>query len=53
MKTLRDLRAYAEEKGMSEYSIERLIDQTETDGNGNVIDYEDICFYIDCTMEEN
>ena len=53
MKTLKDLRAYAESKGMSEYDIERLIDEAETDGDGNVIDFETICFGIDCETEEN
>ena len=51
MKTLRDLRAYAEANGMNEYDIERLIDETETDENGNVIDFEAICFGIDCEIE--
>ena len=48
MKTLRDLRAYAEDKGMSAYDVERLIDETETDSDGNVIDYESIIYGIDC-----
>ena len=49
MKTLKDLRAYAESKGMSEYEIERLIDETETDGNGNILDdYDTICLSINC-----
>lgn len=55
MKTLKDLRDYAMEKGMSQDNIERLIDQTESDGNGNITDsdFEAICFGIDCEMEEN
>lgn len=52
MKTLRDLRAYAENKGMSERDIERLIDEVETDGDGNIIDdFKAICFGIDCETE--
>ena len=52
MRTLKDLREYAERKGMSEYDIERLIDETETDGNGNIIDnYEAICLSINCEFE--
>ena len=51
MKTLNDLREYARTKGMSEANIARLIDEVETDGNGNVVDYDDICFGIDCEME--
>ena len=52
MKTLKDLRKYAEIKGMTDYEIERLIDETKTDGNGNIIDdYETICLAIDCEME--
>lgn len=51
MKTLNDLRAYARTKGMSESSIERLISEVETDGNGNVLDYERVCFGIDCEMD--
>lgn len=52
MKTLHDLRAYAENKGMSERDIERLIDEVETDGNGNIIDdFKAICFGIDCETE--
>ncbi len=52
MKTLKDLRELAERKGMSDYDIERLIDETETDGNGNIIDdYESICLSIECEFE--
>ena len=51
MRTLTDLREYAKRKGLSEYNIERLIDETETDGNGNVIDYDIICLSIDCEIE--
>ena len=52
MRTLKDLREYAERKGLCEYDIERLIDETETDGNGNIIDdYETICSAIDCEIE--
>ena len=52
MRTLKDLREYAKRKGMCEYDIERLIDETETDGNGNIIDdYESICLSIDCEFE--
>ena len=48
MKTLNDLREHARTKGMSEASIERLISEVETDENGNVLDYDDIVFGIDC-----
>ena len=52
MKTLKDLREYAERKGMSDYDIERLIDEIETDGNGNIIDdYDAICLSLDCESE--
>lgn len=51
MKTLKDLREYANRKGLSDYDIERLIDETETDGNGNVIDFDSICFSIDCEID--
>lgn len=53
MKTLQDIRNYAKEKGMSEINIERLIDEVESDGNGNVTDdyYNDVCFGIDCETE--
>lgn len=51
MRTLNDLREYARTKGMNETEIERLISEVETDGNGNVIDYDAICFGIDCEME--
>ena len=52
MKTLKDLREYAKRKGMSDYDIERLIDETETDDNGNIIDdYDTICLSIDCESE--
>ena len=52
MKTLKDLREFAKRKGMSDYDIERLIDETETDGNGNIIDdYESICLSINCEFE--
>ena len=51
MKTLKDLRNYAIDKGMCDYDIERLIDSTDTDENGNVIDFEQICFGIDCVTE--
>ena len=52
MRTLKDLRELAERKGMSDYDIERLIDETETDGNGNLIDdFESICLSIDCEFE--
>lgn len=38
---------------MSETNIERLIDEVESDGDGNVTveHYNDICFGIDCEME--
>ena len=52
MKTLNDVREYAKSKGMCERGIERLIDETETDGNDNVINFDDICFGIDCEMEQ-
>lgn len=52
MKTLNDLREYARSKGMNESSIDRLISEIETDGNGNIIDdYDVICLGIDCEME--
>ena len=51
MRTLKDLREYAVRKGLCDYDIERLIDETETDGNGNVIDYDIICLSIDCEIE--
>ena len=53
MKTLNDVRSYAETKGMTGISLERLIDEIESDGRGNLKegDYEDICFGIDCETE--
>ena len=51
MKTLNDVRVYARTKGMSEVDIERLISEVETDGNGNVLGYDDVCFGIDCEMD--
>lgn len=51
MKTLNDLRVYARTKGMSEVDIERLISEVETDGNGNVLGYDRVCFGIDCEMD--
>lgn len=51
MKTLNDLRVYARTKGMSEANIERLISEVETDGNGNVLDYERVCVGIDCETD--
>ena len=45
------VKAYATSKGMSEANIERLISEVETDGNGNVLDYERVCFGIDCEMD--
>ena len=51
MKTLNDLRAYARTRGMSEGRIERLISEVETDENGNVPDYDDIVFGINCEMD--
>lgn len=50
MKTLNDLREYARTRGMCEDSIERLISEVETDGNGNVLDYDNIVLGIDCEM---
>lgn len=41
-KTLYDVMAYATRKGMSE---------VETDGKGNVLDYDRVCFGINCEME--
>lgn len=54
MKTLNDIRAYAKEKNMSERAIERIIDEAESDGMGNVTDemYKDIIVGIDCEAEE-
>ena len=51
MKTLNDLRAYARTNGMSEADIERLISEVETDGNGNVSNFDDIVLGINCEME--
>lgn len=53
MKTLQDLRNYAAERGMTGRDIERLIDEVESDGSGNITDqeYEEICFGIDCETE--
>ncbi len=53
MMKLNDVRDYAKEKGMCETEIERLIDEIETDGNGNLTDddFNDICFGIDCETE--
>lgn len=51
MKTLNDVRVYARTKGMSETNIERLISEVETDGNGNVLGYDRVCFGIDCEMD--
>lgn len=51
MKTLNDVRVYARTKGMSETDIERLISEVETDGNGNVLGYDRVCFGIDCEMD--
>lgn len=52
MKTLNDVREYAKSKGMCERDIERLIDEVETDGDGNIIDdFKAICFGIDCETE--
>lgn len=50
-KTLYDVMAYASRKGMSEANIERLISEVETDGKGNVLDYDRVCFGIDCEMD--
>lgn len=39
-------------QAMNESSIDRLISEVETDGNGNIIDdYDAICLGIDCEME--
>lgn len=51
MNTLNDVRVYARTKGMSETDIERLISEVETDGNGNVLGYDRVCFGIDCEMD--
>lgn len=52
MKTLNDLREYARSKGMNSTSIDRLISEVNTDGNGNITDdYDAICFGIDCETE--
>lgn len=48
MKTLNELITYARMSGMSDRDIDRLISEVETDGNGNVIAYNSICFGIDC-----
>lgn len=52
MKTLNDLRIYAKERGMSEHDIERLIDEIPNDRLAES-DYNDYCFSIDCSTEEN
>ena len=36
---------------MSDTDIERLVSQVETDGNGNVLDYDRVWFGIDCEMD--
>lgn len=46
-KTLYDVMAYATRKGMDEANIERLISEVETDGKGNVFDYDRVCFGCD------
>ena len=51
METLNDLREYARTKGMSDVNIERLISEVETDGEGNVLDYDRVCFGIDCETD--
>lgn len=53
MNTLNDVRVYARTKGMSETDIERLISEVETDGNGNVLGYDRVCFGIDCEMDSD
>lgn len=54
MKTLKDIRNYAKNSGLNEQNIERLIDEVESDGNGNVTEecYNDICYGIDCETKE-
>lgn len=52
-KTLYDEMAYATRKGMDEANIERLISEVETDGKGNVLDYDRVCFGIDCETDSN
>ena len=39
-------------KGMNEADIERLVSEVETDGNGNVPNYDDIVLGINCEMED-
>lgn len=47
MNTLKDLYDYAKSKGLSIPTTERIIDETRTDEKGNVLNYEDICYWID------
>lgn len=55
MKTLNDIKEYAISKGITGHQLERLIDEVESDGNGNVTEqiYDETCFGIDCETEEN
>ena len=49
--TLKDLYDYARSKGLSIPTTERIIDEAITDEKGFVINYDDICFGIDCESE--
>lgn len=54
MKTLQEIRNYAKLRGMDDRSIERLIDEVESDNSGNVTDSDffAVCCGIDCETEE-
>ena len=51
MNTLKDLYDYARSKGLSIPTTERIIDEAIADEKGFVINYDDICFGIDCESE--
>lgn len=53
MKTLNDIRFMAHELGFSGMEIIRIIDEIETDGNGNVTDayYNEFVFGLECEAE--
>ncbi len=55
MKTLNDIRNYAEVQGISGHRLEKLIDEVETDGKGYIPEeyFFSICFGINCEVEEN
>ena len=45
MKTLKDVRMYAERCGLSDKTVEKIIDYIESDGNGNIDDsvWDEVC----------